>query len=109
MEQILQTLLQNQTSNSAMTPPAAKCVILSLKPTLREASALLNPIAYDWHNIGIQLNLENDALKVISMTVVIWLRTEWLNRAIPPPTWKELAEALGDADHQNTARKIRRV
>ena len=117
IEQILQTLLQNQTSNSTMTPPAAKRVNLSLKPTLREASAVTKPhslrLAQHWH---VMLNLENDALKVIkydchdvAKDCLREMLSQWLNCAIPPPTWEELAEALEDADHKSAARKIRRV
>ena len=117
MEQILQTLLQHQVSNSAVASPAEKhAKMISAKPTLRETCALLTSIAYDWHNIGIQLNLENDSLKGIrydcqgvAKDCLREMLSQWLNRAIPPPTWQELAEALEIVDHQGIARKITRV
>ena len=115
VEQILQALLTSPTTSSVVTSPAAKSIQPDAIPTLQAAFKLLAPMASDWHNIGVMLNLENHSLKEIECNyrmVRDCLRemlSQWLNRAIPPPTWEELAEALEDADHQGTARKIRRV
>ena len=68
IEQILQTLIQNQAS--ALTPPAARSAQqLHSEPTLREAFKLLRSLAHDWHNIGVMLNLESHLLKEIEQKI----------------------------------------
>ena len=119
IEQILQSLtafLQNQpTDRGTPTLRSEKAIKLSEKPTLPDAFRALCPLAYDWQNIGILLNLENNSLKEIDMNckgkAKDCLRETlslWLVRAIPPPTWEELAEAVEPTD-QTIAHKIRKT
>ena len=93
-----------------------ECVIgLHERPSLHNAHVAIRDIAYDWKDIGRHLKLTNHTLKMIyhdsDHTVNNCLRLmlhEWLKRAIPPPTWEELAEAVENTD-QSIARKIRRT
>jgi len=118
MEQILQTLLQNQQSqitHSDMPFQAIASFMQSeTKPalTLQTTFKLMAPLAHDWQNIGIMLNLDGHLLKEIEhdyRKVRDCLRemlSLWLSGT---PTWKELAQALDDSDYQGMARKVRRV
>ena len=119
IEQILQSLtafLQNQpTDRGTPTLRFEKVIKPSEKPTLPDAFRALCPLAYDWQNIGILLKLENNSLKEIDLNCKGKARdclretlNLWLVRAIPPPTWEELAEAVEPTD-QTIAHKIRKT
>ena len=118
MEQILQSLLQNQSQNTTTTTQSTqskKPIKLNEVPKLSDAFMVLHPLAYDWQNIGILLNLENNSLKAIyrgcngipedCLREILDL---WLMNGVIPPTWEELAEAVEPTD-QTIARKIRRT
>ena len=66
---------------------------------LPTAFKLVVPLASEWENIGLCLGLSNieDSIKASARTAPSCLRETlklWLNRVDPPPTWKELAEAV---------------
>ena len=116
MEQILQSLLQNQTTTTT-TPSygSKKTIKLSEVPTLPDAFRVLHSLAYDWQNIGVLLKLENNSLKEIDLCCnsrpqdcLREMLNLWLMNAVIPPTWEELAEAVEPTD-QTIARKIRRT
>ena len=77
MEQILQSLLdQSQTTTTTTSSYGSKKTIkLSEVPTLSDALRVLRPLAYDWQNIGILLNLENNSLKAIYRGCMAYLKT----------------------------------
>ena len=134
IEKILQSLLQNSTttlhdhaataSSSRQVPAitistsshSEECVIgLHERPTLHNAHVAIRDIAYDWKDIGRHLKLTNHSLKEIyhdsdgtANNCLRLMLHKWLKRAIPPPTWEELAEAVENTD-QTIARKIRRT
>ena len=69
------------------------------KENLSKAFKLLLPLASEWENIGLCLELDNfkDSVKATAKTPPSCLREMlklWLNRVDPPPTWKELTEAV---------------
>ena len=69
------------------------------KEDLPKAFKLLLPLASDWENIGLCLGLIDfeDSVKASAKTPPSRLRETlklWLYRVDPPPTWKELAEAV---------------
>ena len=117
MEQILQSLLHQSQTTTTTTPSygSKKTIKLSEVPTLSNAYRILHPLAYDWQNIGILLNLENNSLKAIHRgcngipeDCLREMLDLWLMNAVIPPTWEELAEAVEPTD-QTIARKIRRT
>ena len=70
------------------------------KEQLPKAFKLLLPLASEWENIGLCLGLIDfeESVKDSAKTAPSCLRETlklWLNRVDPPPTWKELAEAVG--------------
>ena len=93
-----------------------ECAIgLHERPTLHNAHVAIRDIAYDWKDIGRHLKLTNHSLKEIyhdsdgtANNCLLLMLKKWLKRAIPPPTWEELAEAVENTD-QTIARKIRRT
>ena len=115
IEKILQSLLDNSTASNIPAYVSEKHIKLSEKPTLSKAFRALHLLAYDWQNIGILLNLENNSLKEIDINYrgkpkdcLREMLNLWLVRAIPPPTWEELAEAVEPTD-QTIAHKIRKT
>ena len=107
----IEEILQSMMSEKAIKPSEMP----SEKPTLPDTFRALCTLAYDWQNIGILLNLENNSLKEIDMNCKGKARDSlretlslWLARAIPPPTWEELAEAVEFTD-QTIAHKIRKT
>ena len=118
MEQILQSLLQNQSQNTPTTTQSTqskKPIKLNEVPKLSDAFMVLHPLAYNWQNIGVLLNLENNSLKAIHRgcngipeDCLREMLDLWLMNAVIPPTWEELAEAVEPTD-QTIARKIRRT
>ena len=138
IDKILQLLLQNQdihlpssrhdhaaTASSSRQDTAItistssdseECVIgVHERPTLHNAHVAIRDIAYDWKDIGRHLKLTNHSLKEIyhdsdctANNCLLLMLKKWLTRAIPPPTWEELAEAVENTD-ETIARKIRRT
>ena len=115
IEKILQSLFDNSTASNIPTCISEKHIKLSENPILSEAFRALCLLAYDWQNIGILLNLENNSLKEIDLNCrgkakdcLREMLSLWLVRAISPPTWEELAEAVEPTD-QTIAHKIRKT
>ena len=76
---------------------------LNAQPKLRDACELFRPFAYNWEAIGLLLKLESYVIKEIKHD---WRKAKdcfqemldkWLKRAFPPPTWRELKEAIETA------------
>ena len=66
---------------------------------LPTAFKLVVSLSNEWENIGLCLGLNNfeESIKTSAGTAPSCLRETlklWLNRVDPPPTWKELAEAV---------------
>ena len=81
------------------------------KEHLPKAFKLLLPVASEWENIGLCLGLCDfeDSVKATAKTPASCLREMlklWLNRVDPPPTWKELAEAVEPFDGDIAAKII---
>ena len=73
------------------------------KEHLPKAIKLLLPLASEWETIGLFLGLNDfeDSVKATAKTLPSCLREMlklWLNRVDPPPTWKQLAEAVEPFD-----------
>jgi len=89
------------------------------KPTLQDAFMVLRPLAYDWTSIGVLLGLESHVLKEIKYNnpdsakdCLREMLDQWLKRTEPPPSWRQLADAVknaGDDEHQDIACKIRKL
>ena len=86
-----------------------ECFDLSLMNSYRT----LFPLAHNWFNIGILLNLEYHYLKNIEYNYKCCedclreMLSEWHKRVDPPPSWEELTGAVELTD-QGIARKIRK-
>ena len=79
------------------------------KEQLPKAFKLLLPLASQWENIGLCLGLVDfeDSVKASAETAPSCLRETlklWLNRVDPPPTWKELNEAVEPFDSDIAAK-----
>ena len=79
------------------------------KEQLSKAFKLLLPLASEWENIGLCLGLDNfeESVKASAKTAPSCLRETlklWLSRAEPPPTWKELADAVEPFDSEKAAK-----
>ena len=79
------------------------------KEQLSKAFKLLLPLASEWENIGLCLGLDNfeESVKASAKTAPSCLRETlklWLSRTDPPPTWKELAEAVEPFDSEIAAK-----
>ena len=78
----------------------------TLNPSqLREVYRLLLPLANEWHNIGILLNISDGILKAIgednprkSTNCLREMFGTWLKQINPHPTWLALAEAIEPFD-----------
>ena len=81
------------------------------KEQLPKAFKLLLPLANEWESIGLCLGLIDfeDSVKALAKTAPSSLKETlklWINRVEPPPTWKELAEAV-DPFNSDIAAKIK--
>ena len=87
-------------------------VLLDDKPKLRDAVKKLLPLSKDWKTIGVLLGVEKhilDKVKRDEEGVTDCLQemlSEWLNQVDPPPTWKDLVEAV-EAMNPAKAEEIR--
>ena len=76
---------------------------------LSKAFKRLLPLANEWESIGLCLGLDNfeDSVKASAKTALSCLKETlklWFSRAEPPPTWKELAEAVEPFDSEIAAK-----
>ena len=76
---------------------------------LSKAFKQLLPLASEWESIGLCLGLDNfeDSVKASAKTAPSFLKETlklWLNRVDPPPSWKELAEAVEPFDSDIAAK-----
>ena len=84
----------------------------SAPPVLAEAHRILKPLASEWVNIGMYLRIPEHEIKAIKIEERGVLRNclrelliVWLRRVAPPPSWRALAEAVGEVD-ERVAREI---
>ena len=81
-------------------------MLLDEKPELRDAFKKLLPLATSWKTIGTLLGLKSHVLERIrsdessTMDCLQAVMSEWLKRVKPPPTWKELIDAIEAIDEQ---------
>ena len=79
---------------------------------MRDVFDKLLPLAAEWRNIGVLLDISNDKLQAIKcdeQQVNGCLRemiSEWLKSTDPQPTWNNLADAIKPFDPQK-AEEIR--
>lgn len=70
------------------------------KPKLSKAFRTLLDVSSDWKNIGVLLEIQSNSLDGIEVderdnnSRLRAMLTEWLKQVNPPPTWKQLAEAV---------------
>ena len=81
-------------------------------PSLQDLKRLLTPIAYEWHNIGVLLNIAEGILKNIQQKnkdrpedclldmIIIWIKQS------PPPSWIKLKEVLECIKRKDIANQI---
>ena len=74
----------------------------------------LIPLASDWKNIGIILELEHSELNTIqadypnqSRNCLREMLNIWLKQSHPEPTWQAIAEAVDLLDDKQKAKEIR--
>ena len=83
------------------------------KPDLHELLRHLMPLASDWKNIGIFLELEHSELNTIqadypkSQNSLREMLNTWLKRVHPEPTWQVVVEAVELLGDQQKAKEIR--
>ena len=89
---------------SAKQAPVAS--VATDRPQLSKAFKPLIPIAKEWQNIGVLLDLSDQDLKSITAdgdSDIDHLREMlrlWLSQVDPPPSWKALSEAVEPFDSQ---------
>lgn len=84
-------------------------------PGLKDLLKELTPIAHNWQNLGIMLDLDSGKLDNVKanhgarcedcLREMIKL---WLKKVNPPPTWSALAEAVKDINEHKLANEIRK-
>lgn len=81
------------------------------KPQLAKAFKLLIPIANEWQNIGVLLELDDDVLKSIPAKEgskdTDYLREMlrvWLSQEDPQPSWEALTDAVEPFSEQVAAK-----
>ena len=91
---------------SAKQASAAAAFVATERPQLAKVFKLLIPIAKEWQNIGVLLELANQDLKSIAAdgdsdnTHLREMLILWLSQVDPPPSWEALAEAVEPFDSQ---------
>ena len=82
-------------------------------PDLADANSILKPLAHEWENIGMYLRIPEHEIKAIKMqehgvvrNCLRELLIVWLRGVAPPPSWRGLADAVGEVD-EKVAREIR--
>ena len=88
---------------------------MSVKPTLKELLRELRAKAADWEDIGIELEVDDGALKQIktdnpgdSKSCLRELFRKWLSRADPQPKWPDIVEAVEGIGDEELATKNQR-
>ena len=91
---------------SAKQAPAAVASVAADRPQLAKAFKLLIPIAKEWQNMGILLELNDQDLKSIvadgdgDINHLREMLRLWLSQVDPPPSWEALHEAVKQFDSQ---------
>ena len=91
----------SQYKGAGQAPVAA---VAAGRPQLSKAFKMLIPIAKEWQNIGVLLELTDQDLKSIAAdgdSDINHLREMlrlWLNQVYSPPSWKALSEAVEPFD-----------
>ena len=87
---------------------------VSVKPTLKELLRELRAKAADWEDIGIELEVNDGALKQIktdnpgnSKSCLRELFRKWLSCADPQPKWPDIVEAVEGIGDEELATKIK--
>ena len=81
-------------------------------PKLRDVFRKLLPLASQWKTIGVLLDIPKHVLSKIQSDEegvndrLHEMLSEWLKQVDPPPTWKDLADAVDVVDQQK-AKEIR--
>ena len=114
LERIVHQLLEQKQTSEERVISSGSFMDQGAELSLKNSYRRLLPLAHDWCNIGILLNLEDHCLKNIkyshynhSLQDCLWEMSEWHKRVDPPPSWEELAGAVELTD-QGIARKIRK-
>ena len=87
-------------------PATCTTVIADETPQLAEAFKVLIPVAKEWQNIGVLLELSDQDLKSIDadgdndITHLREMLRLWLSHVDHPPSWGALAEATEPFDTQ---------
>ena len=100
------------TQSPGMLPSAKSS---NLKPKLKDLQRELHSkVAYEWEDIGIQLDIEEGQLKQIkadnvgdSRRCLREMLRVWLDRVEPFPTWSDVAMAIESLGHEDIATHIR--
>ena len=86
----------------------------NLSPTPNNTLQLLLPVATQWENIGVLLQIPDAELTIIKhdnpLEAKACLREmlrKWVKQVDPDPTWKALANAVEVLHHPSLAKKIR--
>ena len=86
----------------------------SNKPALKYLLKELNQLASDWEDLGIELEVDDGALKTIKAdhpqnctdclreTLRLWLKT-----IDPPPSWDIIVKAVKDIKHEDLACRLK--
>ena len=91
----------SQYKGAGQAPAAA---VAAGRPQLSKAFKMLIPIAKEWQNIGVLLELTDQDLKSIAAdgdNDINHLREMlrlWLSQVDPPPSWEALSEAVEPFD-----------
>ena len=79
---------------------------------MKDAFRELHPIAAEWEIIGLLLEIPHHVLKAIEIDIkdihdcLQAMLVQWLKQSDPPPTWKNLADAVEEIN-ESIAEKIR--
>ena len=86
--------------------------LLGGKPKIKDVFVKLLPLAAEWRNIGVMLDISDDKLQAIERDrqqgndCLREMISEWLKSIDPPPTWSKLADAVKPF-HPAMAKEIR--
>ena len=87
---------------------------IDVKQGLKESFKVLFPLARDWKTIGALLGVEKHVLDNIKRDeesvrdCLHAMLSEWLKQVDPPPTWKDLVNAIEKVD-SSKAQEIGRL
>ena len=86
--------------------------IIDTKPELADVFVKLLPLAHEWQSIGILVRVERNILQNIRREeqgvrdCLSSMLSEWLKIVDPPPTWKNIVDAVQQLD-ASAAREIK--